>query len=353
MSKLIRPSLCRSLKAFASVAFLAAEAGVFASNAGTRWDPNAVLKDLTLIVEDTVTITRPNLYPLITSMKEADGAYTRIPIANNVAMPRKFEGERSAQGKDVTIVQSYEQGTYELTIDIDADLLRDGKAYDQSDLVREAAMSAVQFPDYLTSQLVINGATQNGYDGVTFYDETAAHQFAGVGANKFANAFANTGQTLTAIAADLMTAVGKIKSVKDSAGRLLNQQAKYGAQDLLIQAPVAMEYNFRQLLHSGFIPVAAPVTTSGTAAVGGTNVWVGQADLFVDGYLDASSTSSWYLHYVSRPQRPFVFIEDYGLQQKVLGLDSEFCTNTNKVRIALKHRFVLGYYRTDRSVKVV
>lgn len=321
--------------------------------AGTRWDPNAVLKDLTLIVEDTVAVTRPNLYPLICSMKEADGAYTRIPIANNVAMPRKFEGERSAQGKDVTVVQTYDQQTYELTIDIDADLLKDGKAYDQSDVVREATMSAVQFPDYLASQLVINGKTNTGYDSQTFYSSSAVHSFAAAGANKFKNASANTGQTLTALATDLSTAIAAIKSVKDSTGRLLNQQAKYSAEDLLIQCPVALEYNFRQILHNGFIPVSAPVTTSGTAATTGSNIWVGQANLFVDGYLDADSANSWYLHYVSRPQRPFVFIEDYGLQTKVLGLDSEFCVNYNKVRIALKHRFVLGYYRTDRSYKIV
>jgi hypothetical protein len=327
--------------------------------AGTRWDPNAVLKDLTLIVEDTVAITRPNLYPLICSVKEADGAYTRIPIANNVQMPRKFEGERAAVGKDVTIVQSYDQGTYELTIDLDADLLKDGKAYDQSDLVREAAMSAVQFPDYLTSQMVINGATLNGYDNITFYNAggggpplTSGHQFAGVGKNYFANKFTSSGTSLTEIATDLATAIAGIKTVKDSAGHLLNQQAKYGAEDLLIHCPVALEYPMLQILHNAFIPVTAPVTTSGTAATSGTNIFVGQADLFVDGYLDSNSTSHWYLHYKSRPQRPFVFIEDYPLQMKVLGLDSEFCVNTNKVRIALKHRFVMGYYRTDRSVMI-
>lgn len=318
--------------------------------AGTRWDPNAVLKDLTLIVEDTLTVTRPNLYPLICSEKEADGAYTRIPIANNLAMPRKFEGERSAQGKDVTVVQVYDQQTYELTIDLDADLLKDGKAYDQSDLVREAAMSAVQFPDYLASQLVLNGNSQLAYDSQNFYASSAVHKFANVGANTFANASANTGQTITAIATDLSTAIAGIKSVKDSSGRLLNQQGRYTAEDLLIQAPVALEYNFRQILHNAFIPVSAPVTTSGTAAVGGSNIWVGQANLFIDGYL---SGNSWYLHYVSKPQRPFVFIEDYPMQMKVLGLDSEFCVNYNKVRIALKHRFVLGYYRTDRSYKIV
>ena len=78
---------------------------------GTRWDPNAVLKDLTIIAEDTVAITRPNLHPLICSQKEADGAYTRIPVQNNVAVPRKFEGERDTKGKDVTTVITYDQGT--------------------------------------------------------------------------------------------------------------------------------------------------------------------------------------------------------------------------------------------------
>lgn len=316
----------------------------------TRNDPNAVLKDLTLIVEDTVAITRPNLYPLICSVKEADGAYTRIPIANNLAMPRKFEGERSAQGKDVTVVQNYSQGTYELTIDLDADLLSDSKAYDQSDLVREATMSAVQFPDYLTSQMVYKGTTSTAYDGQNFYD--TGHAFASVAGNSFSNKVTATGTSVTQIAADLSSAIALLKGFKDSSGRLLNQQAKFGKTDLLIQHPVAMETNMRTLMNETFVPVVAPVTTSGTAAVGGANYFVGQADLFPDGYLDGQSTAAWYLHYVSRPQRPFVFIEDYGLQVKVLGLDSEFCTNTNKVRIALKHRFVLGYYMTHRSVRI-
>lgn len=321
--------------------------------AATRGDPNAVLKDLTLIVEDTVAITRPNLYPMICSMKEAGGAYTKIPIANNVAMPRKFEGERSVMGKDIPVVETYDQQTYELTIGIDADLLKDAKAYDMSDIVREAAISAVQFPDYLTSQLVINGNSTQGYDNVDFYTESAAHKFANAGTNTFANASANSGQLVTNIGTDLTTAIGAIKKVRDSSGRLVNQQAKMGAEDLLIHCPVALEYPMMEILHNGFIPVAAPVTTSGTAATQGTNVFVGQAKLFVDGYLDASSTSSWYLHYISRPQRPFVFIEDYPLVVTVLGLDSEYCSLNNRILICIKHRFVLGYYRPDRSYKIV
>lgn len=318
--------------------------------AASRWDPNAVLKDLTLIVEDTVAINRPALYPLICAMKDADGAYTRIPIADNVAMPRKFEGERNSMGKDVTVVQNYQQGTYELTIDLDADLLKDAKAYDQSDIVREAAMSAVQFPDYLASQMIINGTTQQGYDGLNFY--ASGHSFAKSGTNTWDNRITATGQTITALGTDLASVIAKLKTIKDSKGRLLNQQAKMGSEDLLIQCPAALEVVFRQLLNLGLLPVSAPVTTSGTAAVTGNNIWQGQANLFVDGYLDANSTTAWYCHYVSRPQKPFVFLEDYPLQTKVLGLDSEFCVNQNKVRIALKQRFVLGYYRTDRSFRI-
>jgi phage major head subunit gpT-like protein len=319
--------------------------------AATRWDANAVLKDLTLIVEDTVTETRPSLIPQICSVKDPEGAYTKIPVADNVAMPKLFETERSTQGKDITIVQNYNQGTWELTIDLDVDLLKDGKAYDQSDIVREATMSFEQFPDYLCSQLVINGATQNGYDGITFYG--AGHTFAKSGTNTFANTVAATGQTIVALGNDLASAVKTIKTIRDSKGRLLNQQAKYTSADMTIQCSAALEQPFRQLLNLGILPVAAPVTTSGTAAVSGSNIWMGQANLFVDGYLDAASTpNTWYLHYVSRPQRPFVYLEDYPTQVAVLGPTSEYCTNTNKCRIALKRRFVLGYYRTDRSVKV-
>lgn len=104
------------------------------------------------------------------------------------------------------------------------------------------------------------------------------------------------------------------------------------------------------------IPVSAPVTTSGTAAVGATGPsgigLDGIASIYADGYLDATSATAWYVHYVGAPQRPFVYSESYPLEAKALGFGSEFETNTNKVRIALKHRFVEGLYRFDRSIRV-
>lgn len=316
-----------------------------------RGDVNATLKDLTLIAEDTVVQTQPQLRPLICNMQASEGAYTKIPVPANLAMPRLFEAERAGMSKQVNVVQTYNQSTYELTIDLDSDLLKDAKAYDMSAIVREAVMSMVLFPDYLSSLMVIAGSSTAAYDGVNFYGTT--HKFAATGSNAINNTVSATGQTVTALGNDLASAIAKIKTFKDNQGRLLNALLAKNASNLLIHCPVALEQKFRQVLFGSMIPITVPVTTSGTAAAPAmNNVLQGIADIYTDGYLDGTSETNWYLHYVGMPQRPFVFLEDYPIRTDVLGFGSEHEVNTNTVRIALKHRFVLGYYRFDRSVKV-
>ena len=317
----------------------------------TRGDTNATLKDLTLIAEDTVAQTRPRLYPLICSMETEEGAYTKIPVAANVAMPRLFEAERASQGKLINVVQNYNQSTYELTIDLDSDLVRNAKAYRYDSVVREATMSAALFPDYLTSKAVIAGTANNAYDSNAFYGAT--HKFAAMGSNNISNLVSKTGVTVSNLQADMASALTKIRTALDNQGRLLNPMACEGQKNLVIHCPAALELSFKQLVRGTINPITVPVTSSGTLAVGGSNTaFEGIAEVFADGYLDADSASQWYLHYISMPQRPFVFIENYPLQVSVLGFGSEHEINTNTVRIALKHRFVLGYYRFDRSVRV-
>ena len=317
----------------------------------TRGDTNATLKDLTLVVEDTLNETRPKLHPLICGMMREDGAYTKIPVPAHLAMPRKWEGERSGQGKDVAVVQNYNQDTYELTVDIDSDLIRNAKAYDQSAILREAVMSAMIFPDYLASQMVIGGSTAKAYDGVAFYGAT--HKFAGLGANTINNTASATGVTVPQLIADIATVLTKIRTFKDNQGRLLNPLAAQGGGELLIHCPVALQQPFTQLVNGTMVPITVPVTTSGTAAAPvNSNTLKGVADIYADGYLDANSATAWYMHYVGMPQRPFVFIENYPLEVQLLGLGTEFEINNKAIRFAMKHRFVLGYYRFDRSVKV-
>ena len=313
----------------------------------TRGDINATLKDLTMIAEDSVIMTRPNLLPLIANMGPEEGAYTRVPIPANLPFPRKFEGERQEMGKDVAVVQTYNQDTYELTIDLDSDLIRNAKAYDYNSLVREATMSAVLFPDYLASQAVIGGGAAKAYDGVNFYGAT--HKYAGLGANTINNTIAKTGQTVPTLAADISSCLVALRTFKDNQGRLLNQLARQGTSQLLIHCPVALEQAFRQVLFGSMIPMAVGANAAASAA---NNQLQGIADLYPDGYLDSVSPTTWYMHYVGMPQRALIYRENYGLQVSVLGFGSEFEINTNKVRIALKQRFVLGYHRFDRSVRV-
>ena len=266
-------------------------------------------------------------------------------------MSRLFEGERASQGKQINVVQNYNQSTYELTIDLDSDLVRNAKAYSFDTLIRESTMSAVLFPDYLTSKCVIAGTANNAYDGNAFYGAT--HKFAGTGSNNISNLVSKSGVTVSALQADMNSALTKIRTALDNQGRLLNPMASEGRKNLVVHCPAAMELAFKQLVFGTINPITVPITTSGTLAVAGSNTaFEGIAEIFADGYLDADSTSQWYLHYVGMPQRPFVFIENYGLQVSVLGFGSEHEINTNTVRIALKHRFVLGYYRFDRSVRI-
>jgi len=314
-------------------------------------DSNACLKDLTIIAEAAIKETQPKLYPLIAGVREEAGAYTKIPVPANVPMPKLFDGERSAQSKQVNVVANYNQSTYELTIDLDSDLVHNAQAYSESDLVAEAVMSAMLYPDWLMTQAITGGTANNAYDGHAYYGAT--HKFANTGSYNISNLVTATGQTIVALQADLASALTVIRTAKDNAGRLLNPMASYARKNLVIHCPSALELTFRNLVFGTMNPVSVPVTTSGTAAAtGSTPAFEGIAEVCPDGYLDADSASRWYLHYIGMPQKPFVFLENYGLQAKVLGFGTEFETNTNKVRIALKHRFVLGYYRFDRSVRV-
>ena len=212
-------------------------------------------------------------------------------------------------------------------------------------------MAARMFPDYLASQMVINGSSNNAYEAVAFYGTT--HKFAKAGSNTIDNTVSKTGATVPHLLADIASALTKLKTFKDNAGRLLNPMAMYGSGQLLVHCPVALEQAFRQAIFGTMVPITVPVTTSGTAAAPvANNTLQGVASIFGDGYLDANSATTWYLHYVGMPQKPFVFLENYGLQVQVLGFGSEHEIKTNKVMIAMKQRFVLGYYRFDRSIKV-
>lgn len=315
-------------------------------------DSNAVLKDLTAIAEEEIMDVGEPLYPQLCSMIDSvDEAYIKIPIQTKAEFPVLFTGEREDTSTDVNVISTYNKATYALTLDYNADLMQESKAYTFAEKTREGTISAKIFPSYnLTKNIII--ANPNAYDGVAFYG--TGHSWAKAGANLFNNTASSTGQTPTALYNDLQTAVALMKTFLDDKGRLLNPMVKYGEDQLIIHCPAALEVAFRQVIFGSLIPISIPGSaTSAMVATGGKDLGLqGIARLVVDGYLDATSKTQWYLHYVGMPQKPFVYGESYGLRARALGYGTEFQTNTNKVRIALQHRFVEGVYRMDRSIRI-
>src|ERR1019366_2260858 len=169
-----------------------------------------------------------------------------------------------------------------LRLGFGSDLMRESKAYSMASKTQEGTLSAKQFTSYMfTQNLFANGGNKasttasggTAWDGKQFYvpsnATTGAHFWAN-SKNGIVNSIAGTGTTIPALWADLQSAVALLGTFLDNQGRLLNPNVAYGPTKLLIQCPMALAAPFHNLLHTGFIPVAAPVTTSGTAAVTGS-----------------------------------------------------------------------------------
>jgi hypothetical protein len=322
-------------------------------------DTNATFKDLTRIVEAEIMAADVPLYPQICStIESADEAYLKIPIQSKVGFPVAFDGEREPTSTEVAVNQTYNKGTYALTLQYDSDQMRESKAYTFEEKTQEGAMSAVIFPSYnlTTNVIVANGLA---FDGVAFYSATGHYWPGGPKTSKYLinNVVTATGVDVVSLTKDLNTAVTRMRTYVDNQLRILNPRLRYGADQLVIHCPVALELAFNQVIFNSMNPISAPVTTSGTAAVSASGLkdiggLKGVATIVSDGYLDTVSATTWYLHYVGAPQRPFVYSESYGVTAKALGFDSEFEQRTNNVAINVKQRFLEGYYRFDRSVKI-
>lgn len=311
--------------------------------AGQYGDANAVLKDLNAMFEDTVQQTRPSLVPRLCDVKPSDGAYEKYAFPTAVAQPRKWTDQRVPTGVDVNAVYQLNNELYELTLDFKGELLMDSRAYSLESIVREAALSAVLYPDYLLSNLIQDGdgVAALAYDGNPMYGDT--HLYGAAGANNIDNKLAGSGATVTALRTDFGAALAALRGYKDNAGRLINQQAAEGRDQLVVHCPLAMLQEWQQVLNTSWYPVL-----SGAA---GESVLKGAAEPIGDGYL--TDANDWYLHYVGMPMRPYIMQEREPLQTSVLGYESEHYKNTGTVRIVSRHRFKIGYFAFYRSVMTV
>ncbi len=309
--------------------------------ASTVQDSQAIAKDLHARFDAVLSEPRDPLYPKICMMVPSDGAYEKYAEITRLPFPKEWRDERAPNGVDVTNTLQVDNKTYEMTVDIDEDLVEDAKAWELQNFVVEAAERGVDFPDKLSSALVEAGATAGsvGINNAVFYNTTQA--FAG-GTNTFSNKLTGTGITLQTLTADLFTAIAGMKTWLDNEGGLINRSLREGKGNLLIHCHPAMEGVFTQILNTTWYPLQTQAS--------GENVLKGRADLFADGYL--TDQTDWYLHYVGGTTRPFIMQERRAMRSWLMGPGSEFTRNSKKVRIGLDWRFRLAYMFYYRSLKV-
>ena len=320
----------------------------------TSSDPNAVLKSLTNVFDETRKEIKDINWPKYARKQESDGAYEQYAFPTAVPFPREWIDERVPRSVNTNIVYQINNKLYELTMEFAESLLRDARAYNGlADMMAESAAAAVAYPDYLMAQLVNNSATAGytAYDGQIFFNGSSNHLYAGAGSNYINNTYSASGQTIDCLRNDLVGAFAKLLTFKDDKNKLVNPLLKPDASNLTIVCSAALGPIFRQLLNSAWLPVSI-AGTAASAAPAGDNVIKGMANLVVEPYLDATSATAWYLCYTSVGYRPFVMQEREPLRVKVLGFDSEFCNNTGHVRIMTRQRFAAGYFAFYRAIRV-
>ncbi len=308
--------------------------------AATIQDSQAIAKDLHARFDAILSEPRDPLHPKICTTVPSDGAYEKYAEITRIPFPKKWTDERAPQGVDVTNTLTVENNTYELTVDIDENLVEDAKAWELNNFVAEVADRAVELPDKLCSALVEAGATAGsvGINGSTFYSTSQA--FAG-GANTFSNKLTGTGTTLIQLKTDFYAAVAAMKTWLDNEGGLINRQLKEGKGKLVVQCHPSIANTFDELLTATWGPALTGAS--------GENINRDRAEVFADGYL--TDANDWYLHYTGGVTRPFIFQQRRAMRNGILGPGSEFCINTRKIRLWADWRFRLAYMFYYRTVK--
>lgn len=331
-------------------------------------DANAVLLDLTVIAEQELQVPIVEVHREVCSMPPSpDDAYIKLTFQTHAPFPTLFTGEVDVQSTEVNVVATYNKGTYILGVQYDRDLMNESKAYTFAEKTQEVMISAKTYPSYyFTNSIIVPNL--NAYDGVPFYVTSSAgtkHSWAGAGRYPFYNSIGGTGNSIDALWNDLSAAMALMRTFQDDKGRVLNPNLQWGEKQFVIRCSASYEQYFVQLLHNGINPVRGSQSlgsNSGNMPVGASGVqtiWGTIAKLIVDPYLDVAGTvggvnyaHTWFLDYVGMPQRPFVFSESRPLESYALGIGSPLDVMENLLGIYTKHRWLMGTYRTDRSIRV-
>lgn len=251
------------------------------------------------------------------------------------APPPMREWGTGRKARDV-IVEAWNVANqkYECTMEVDRDEISD----DQTGQIRIRAMEvgeqAATHKDYLISQLLLNGGTGTGFDGVAFFSTAHVSGASGSQSNSLSAAAATPASPTSAeFKKSFNDAISKMASLKNDQG----QPANIGTSGLVAIVPPNSWAAAREALEAAVLN-----NTS--------NVLIGAARIMLSAWLPDNHTS-WYLCKTDASMGPFIFQDREPIEFKSLeeGSDEEFLRE--KYLFGARARYAMAYGRWQHCMR--
>ncbi len=270
-------------------------------------------------------------WKLVSGFTSTDALRTKFPIRLG-SMPgyRKWSGDRDGKTVDLTAF-FLESEPYERTIDVPLDVALSGAFAAYLNEVVDLRVAAMIHPNRVIADLLADGVgSDNGFDGVSFFDAHHPVDIRGQIATQYSNNVASTPFNQAGIAA----ARAAFRKFKAPDGR-----TSLGLRLTHVLLPTALETMGLRLSSSDFVPAVADPSAADKAGVTESNPYKGTFTPIVAPELDADSDTTWYGIAANTAARPFESQARGAWDDpdiKILGDGSEFATQTNMVRYAGK-----------------
>lgn len=241
---------------------------------------------------------------------------------------REWKGGRQVRplrSAGVTVMNK----VWESTIRVDADEQRRDKSGQVLVRVNELARRVATHPNKLLSDLMLSGATTNGYDGVPFFSASHTEGDSGTQSNSITyDAATPTAPSEEEMRAAIVKGISQLMSIVDDQGEPLGE----GAREFLVIAPMGLLSSTLTALASQLIDSSSnPLVGGGPFRVD----WVANPRL--------TWTDRFAIFRVDGQTRPFIFQEELPVQIQALAEGSELEVNENQHQYGVKAVHAAGY----------
>lgn len=275
----------------------------------------------------------PNVYLNHCAVVSSDAPDEKYAWLGALPIPRELLGAREFQQFNEFSHTVTNLG-YELSFIIDRDSFADDQVGSIQGRIAELAEAYAQFKDSQFATLLINGETDNAFDGVTFHDTTRTINDSGTIDNSTTSAAASgTVPTLTELANALEDIIAGMHRFNDDKGRPFNGTAM---QTLRAVIPPEQHRVWTELVNSTLIPNQADTASQSNP------YFQGLLQFDVLDYLTTADAAI-YIHALGAERKPFYFQQREPLEVVVLNGTNDVAENHGvKVLCYERYRFAYG-----------